>query len=442
MQNPNHDIKLTSKSASTPTDTTVSVFSDKEKNTLAPKSVRKRTVKATTEENNNADVPRWLTRILTILAYGIPLAFLTYVLYINYLPFGYNKTFTIDVGSANDTTVGEFYLEPSPDLSERKTNPDGTTYRELNGIAKIIFKPNVVLKNAEITVSVEGEGVQIIPPVIDFNPDDYDWDYAWDFTKKDTAFTPKVSDRAKADWKSCTSTAITTTADDAETADDSTTAEEICEQIPVPDLTGNAFWFDGGINFNGTSRIEMPGTEDMFEDGTFTVYLEWVPTNLEANFQQIFGHYNWEIVQNTNSVIFQVGRMGSTTGAFYNVKFSTNETFLNKKHSLLAVYSPDNSEKNSGYIELYVDNNFAGRTLISNDNIWKDYQTYTLSLGKSNHGQANYYVGSVQKIKFKYIKYVAENKMSFLMNNAFFGFSVYGSGNLDTLFLNANKANR
>ena len=48
------------------------------------------------------------------LGYAIPLAFLLYVLYINFLPFGYNKTFVINVGSANDTKVGEFYLEPSP----------------------------------------------------------------------------------------------------------------------------------------------------------------------------------------------------------------------------------------------------------------------------------------------------------------------------------------
>jgi len=84
------------------------------------------------------------------LGYAIPLAFLLYVLYINYLPFGYHKTFTINVGSNNDTKVSEFYLEPSPDLSERKTAADGTPYRELNGMATAVFKPNVVLKNNKI----------------------------------------------------------------------------------------------------------------------------------------------------------------------------------------------------------------------------------------------------------------------------------------------------
>ncbi|MBP9864678.1 hypothetical protein KBC54_04500, partial [Patescibacteria group bacterium] len=116
------------------------------------------------------------------LGYALPLSFLLYVLYLNYLPFGYHKTFTIDVGSANDTKVSEFYLEPSKDLSDRKTAPDGTTYRELNGMATAVFKPNAVLKDAEITVEVKGgEGISLIPPVIDFDPNSVKWDYNWDF---------------------------------------------------------------------------------------------------------------------------------------------------------------------------------------------------------------------------------------------------------------------
>ncbi|MFM2423975.1 MAG: hypothetical protein RLZZ70_364, partial [Candidatus Parcubacteria bacterium] len=50
-------------------------------------------------ETTTQDAPKWLVYTLTTLAYGIPLAFLAYVLYVNYLPFGYNKTFTIDVGA-------------------------------------------------------------------------------------------------------------------------------------------------------------------------------------------------------------------------------------------------------------------------------------------------------------------------------------------------------
>ena len=98
-------------------------------------------------------------------AYAIPLAFLLYVLYINFLPFGFKETFVIKVGSPGDT-FGQFYLEPTPNLSSPKTTTDGNTYRELNGFAFAVFKPNAILKNADISVSVEGEGASLIPRII------------------------------------------------------------------------------------------------------------------------------------------------------------------------------------------------------------------------------------------------------------------------------------
>ena len=80
-------------------------------------------------------------------AYAIPLTFLLYVLYINFLSFDYQKTFIINIGDINDTKISEFYLEPSKNLSERKIMPDGATYRELNGSTFAIFKPKALLKN-------------------------------------------------------------------------------------------------------------------------------------------------------------------------------------------------------------------------------------------------------------------------------------------------------
>src|SRR6267142_214885 len=127
----------------------------------------------------------WYKRLefwLKFAAYAIPAIFLLYVLYWNFLPFGYDKTFTIQVGSANDTS-GEFHLEPSRDLSERKTAPDGTTYRELNGLAFAVFQPKAVLKNAKVTVSVEGNGVSLTPLQLDFNPASIAWGNSWDFTQ-------------------------------------------------------------------------------------------------------------------------------------------------------------------------------------------------------------------------------------------------------------------
>lgn len=301
---------------------------------------------------------------LTFLAYAIPIGFLLYVLYINFLPFGYNKTFTIDVGSANDTKVGTFYLEPSKDLSERKTGIDENgkeyTYRELNGVAYAVFKPNVVLKDAEITIEVEGdEGISIIPPVIDFNPDDITWDYAWDFTQGKTP-------------------------------------EEL-------GLVGNAFPFDGAMYFDGKSRLELPDSADKFEDGPFTVYAEWTPVDSENNAQQIVGHYNWEIYQNKDSVEFRVGRMNDAQGPFYSIKYpiENTEDFFNTKHELIATYSPDPINGN-GYIDLYVNKNLAGRTYLERDIISPEYNgRKNITLGKSDHGGGNFIKGYTSKIFFK-----------------------------------------
>ena len=297
------------------------------------------------------------------LGYAIPLAFLLYVLYINYLPFGYNKTFTINVGSPNDTKVSQFYLLPSPDLSDRKTNPDGTTYRELNGMATAVFQPNVVLKNAKITVSVEslpseasgeGRGVSLIPPHIDFDPNSVQWDKSWDFASS----VPKdlINDGNK------------------------------------------AFHFDNATYFDGSARMELASSSNMFESGPFTVYAEWMPTDDSSSSQQIVGHYNWELWQNTDSVQFQVGRTNNATGTIYKIKYPVDDTFFNQKHSAIAVYSPSNI---NGYIELYIDGNFAGKTYMGPDKIWPDYNSKeNLSFGWSPHNYNNnpFFKGNIYKI--------------------------------------------
>lgn len=306
-----------------------------------------------TAETEELTAPRWLTITLTTLAYGIPLAFLAYVLYINYLPFGYEKTFTIDVGTESDTDTRQpFYLEPSRDLSERKVAEDGTTYRELNGVANVVFKPDVVLKDAEITVSVEGDGVSIIPPYLDFDPHDYTWDYSWDLGRS----------------------------------------------VPA-DLTGNAFVFDGEVTFNGRdTRLELPNSADLFETGPFTLYAEWTPKDSESNAQQIVGHFNWELWQNSDSVEFRVGRMNNATGTAYSIKYliKDKEEFFNSFHSAIAIYNPSGN----GYIALYLDGEFVGMTSIGSDVIWGMYGSENLSLGWSTHnyGKNKYFSGNIYSI--------------------------------------------
>lgn len=294
-------------------------------------------------------------------AYAIPLVFLLYVLYMNFLPFGYHKTFVIDVGTEGDTS-GEFYLEPARTLSERKVAPDGTTYRELNGPAYAVFKPKAVLKDATITVSVEGDGVSIIPPVIDFDPSTVTWDYQWDFTKG----------------------------------------------IPS-DFVGNAFMFDGEATFNGRdTRLELPDSADLFEDGPFTLYAEWTPKDSEGNGQQIVGHFNWELFQNRDSVSFGFGRMNDKDGAFHSIKYSVTPEFFDKKHTALAVYSPSEN----GYADFYVDGNFAGRAYFNSDTIWRNYGTDNLSLGWAKHynyGKNPHLKGIIHAVNISSRKVISDN---------------------------------
>ncbi|MBP7134446.1 hypothetical protein KBA73_04490, partial [Patescibacteria group bacterium] len=160
------------------------------------------------------------------IGYILPISFLLYILYVNFLPFGYNKTFEIVPGSENDTQVSEFYLEPSPDLSGRQLDANGNTYRSLNGVATIIFKPKLNVKAASIDVSAEGKETLIIPPNIAINPSDIEWDQSWNFTKG----VPKVF------------------------------------------ASSTAFLFDDSTYFNGSTRLELPNSHDLYEKDAFTVY--------------------------------------------------------------------------------------------------------------------------------------------------------------------------
>jgi hypothetical protein len=288
------------------------------------------------------DITLWIK----FLAYALPFSFFLYVLYINYLPFGFERTYTIDVGGPNDTTPSEFYLEPSPDLSERKVDENGNTYRELNGIAYATFKPNVVLKNATVTVSVEGDGVSIIPPVINFNPNDYQWDYNWDFTKG----------------------------------------------IPE-DLKGNMKLSTDSPYWNGNNtRLELPNSQDKFENEHFTVYLEWTPTESRKDSQQIIGHYNWELFQNKTDVKFQIGRTKKTDKMISISHPIDTKTFFNKKHSAIIGYT------RGQYIYLYIDGRLAHFVDLYDEEIKVDYGNRNLTLGKSSHGSASNFRGNIYSV--------------------------------------------
>ncbi len=289
---------------------------------------------------------------LTFAAYALPLAFLLYVLYWNFLPFGYNKTFTINVGAEGDTS-GEFYLEPSESLSERKTAEDGTTYRELNGLAYAIFAPKGALKNAEITVEVEGENITVIDPLIDLDPNSVEWDYSWDFTQG--------------------------------------------KQPEELGLTGDAFPFDGCMYFDGQNKLELPDSANYFENGPFTVYAEWKPTDKDGRRQKIIGHYNWEIFQSQDEVQITLGRLNNSEGETLALAMPISPDFFNIPHTLLAIYNPSEN----GYFEFFVDNIFIGRTYFGTSKIWEDYGNKNFGFGESYHGNSTPFRGCVIRASIK-----------------------------------------
>lgn len=112
--------------------------------------------------------------VLVTLAIIIPLIVLGIILYMNYLPFGYEKTFVIDVGTEGDTS-GTFYLEQSSALGARQLY-DEKYFRAVDGVVNVVFEPDPILRNVSIKVEIEGDNVYFIKPGTNL-----EWDY--DFVK-------------------------------------------------------------------------------------------------------------------------------------------------------------------------------------------------------------------------------------------------------------------
>jgi hypothetical protein len=304
---------------------------------------------------------------LTIIAYAIPITAFLYILYLNFFSLTAEQTYRIDVGSASDTT-GHFYLEPSPDISLRQALGSGNTFRELNGMTYSIFKPEIPLGTSTITATVDGAGVGIIPAVLSFDPSKTKWRYDFDFTKG------KV-------------------------------ASEL-------NLIGDAFPFDNAMHFDGTTRLEIASSSNLFEATPFSLYVTWVPKNSYNDVQQIVGHYNWELIQNTDNVTFQIGRMTGTDGGFHSVKFPITADFFNTEHTALAIYNPAKSSNERGFIELYVDDTFAYRTYFDQEVIKLDYGQENLSLGWSPHNYEKnpHFYGNIVSLKITDYNVVPANK--------------------------------
>jgi hypothetical protein len=194
--------------------------------------------------------------------------------------------------------------------------------------------------------------------------------------------------------------------------------------------------------FDGSTRYVLAGTRDEFKKGPFSIYVDFVPFK-DLNNQQIIGHFDWDIYQQNDKITFQIGRMNNNKGAFHSISYSIDDDFFNKSHSLVAIYNPFNNKTIfDGYIELFVDSNFAGRTYFKNDVLWSGYSKQDLSLGHTAHSSGKHpkFEGLICDVKFVYDEIISEHKnYRYSTSGKEFPISITGNGSLDKLVINKKK---
>lgn len=447
---------------------------------------------------------------LTFLSYFIPIAIILLILYLNYLPFGFSDERTIDVGSKDDTK-GVFFLEENQNLGARQTT-NRQTFRFVDGVVYAVYKPRVVLKDADIEVRIEGENVYFpTPPSLDFL-----WDYDWkgdNFTdfeiiapastyeqflegeKREERDFEGVNYAVLFEWMA-QEEVILAQGDILLTQDSKSIVLKIENQEIVYELpdyflenehtallgfaNDSAYFFvngefiekkeleneksfevfnavyiqntkegikerielkDGCIYFDGHTRLVLPESQDLFEEGPFAIYVEWIPEKKE-DFQQIIGHQNWEIYQNNDNISFQIGRT-TKTESYYSTKYLVDEDFFGQKHSLLALYNP--SINGDGYIKIFVNSEFAAKIDIEDEEIKTQDAGLDLSLGWSRHsyGQLPHFAGSICNAKFSYkeLQPQKQNSITFKTKEHSEEIKIpfWGYGDLKTVKINIEK---
>lgn len=336
----------------------------------------------------------WVTKLLIFLAFAIPVAILLYSLYINYLPFGWEKNYSLNIDSEGivSPVSREIYLT---NAQGRKllSLPDG-----VQGQVNLVIEPRVVLTNAVADVDIEGGNVFLGTPLgLDLSK--VKWDKVWSF---DSGILPGLNGTVSYD------------------------AGEKCA------------YFDAARE----QTLSLPNSADLFESGPMSIYVRWKPSvtsQILGDSQELVGHYNWEIYQSADSVRFQVGRMNDKDGPFYSVSYPVDAGFFNKEHELLAVYYPDS--EGEGYIELWVDKQFAQRVLIGSDVIYSDYNSdRDLNMGWSphNYGKYPYYDGCIYDLKIANVQiWEYKTSGSIASEDSKFVIPIIGNGNLESVSVHA-----
>lgn len=348
-------------------------------------------------ETNSVKEPFFTANLLKnsfklLIVYGIPLLILGYILYFNFLPFGFEKTYVIDVGAMGDTSpIKEFYLKNNYAISEPFERNE-TGYRRIDGSTNLVFKPRLQLTNSTAIIEIIGDGNIFLINLANKDFEKNSLDLNIDFSKG----------------------------------------------IP-PQLEGEVNIKNGCAEFNGSEMLKYLESQDIFEKGPFAVYVEWSPEEENKDFQQLIGHYNWEISQNKNGVMFQI-KSNDEKGNFYSIKHPIKLDFFHKPHSLLAIYKPD--EVKGGYIELFVDGEFSSTKQINKNTINPNYNNNLelLSIGKNSHVLGEYFKGCIYKsLIINDIDKVLNNKKeSFKFNNILY-IPIKGKGNIDQIKLEVIK---
>lgn len=335
---------------------------------------------------------RYESIVAKILIRLVPVVFILVALYFSLLPLGYDQYYSLNIskdGSVHSSS-DRFYFE---DANGNVVNNISNLYSL--GYVNLVFKPRIFSGRTNVSAVVDGAGIYFATG--NFTALNNKGDYFWSFAKS----VPSQL------WGSAR-------------------------------FDGNreCVYFDSSLN----QTLTYQDSKDMFESGSFVVYANWLPEYTGFNNQQIMGHYNWELIQNNNSVKFIIWSLYGKDVSAHSVYYDVNKSFFNKSHEAMAIYFTD-KKMGTGYIELRVDNNFAGRVPIGNQVVLAENGENSLTFGLSFHKNSSYFNGCIYQAGFDYTNVFSgySNSTKFQLDREVVKIPIVGSGDLNSINLVVRK---
>ncbi len=233
--------------------------------------------------------------LITII---IPLGLLFFFFYFYFYPFGYNK----NINFSNEDILNK--ERASVYLREETV--------QTKGLTGLIYDPVLPIRNPYITVSIEGEGVSLLPEIIDIRDVSDIWDYeitSFDFEE----------DRYS-----------------------------IIRDYSIKDSNILSFYIKW---------------QPRKEEGS-----------IPLDTQLLFKYNNIRIIQNIYSLELRIDEVYNEKIYTYKCFFPIGDSFYNTSHELVATYEKSKYLEN-GFIELIVDGYRVGRqVIISPYNLFDDYE--------------------------------------------------------------------